>query len=150
MDYKDWYNANVVFVQIHIYNRSDMSSKVQKIATYNGESEILLIGGATNMYAIIQTGGKQFSVEEGQVIYVEKLAGEAGDAVTFDEVLLIGGDETKFGTPLVDGASVEATIEKQGRAKKVTTYRYLRRKDSHRKQGHRQPYTKLTISKINA
>ncbi len=150
MDYKDWYNANVVFVQIHIYNRSDMSSKVQKIATYNGESEILLIGGATNMYAIIQTGGKQFSVEEGQVIYVEKLAGEAGDTVTFDEVLLIGGDETKFGTPLVDGASVEATIEKQGRAKKVTTYRYLRRKDSHRKQGHRQPYTKLTISKINA
>ncbi len=150
VDYKDWYNANVVFVQIHIYNRSDMSSKVQKIATYNGESEILLIGGATNMYAIIQTGGKQFSVEEGQVIYVEKLAGEAGDTVTFDEVLLIGGDETKFGTPLVDGASVEATIEKQGRAKKVTTYRYLRRKDSHRKQGHRQPYTKLTISKINA
>ena len=74
MDYKDWYNANVVFVQIHIYNRSDMSSKVQKIATYNGESEILLIGGATNMYAIIQTGGKQFSVEEGQEIYVEKLA----------------------------------------------------------------------------
>ena len=110
VDYKDWYNANVVFVQIHIYNRSDMSSKVQKIATYNGESEILLIGGATNMYAIIQTGGKQFSVEEGQVIYVEKLAGEAGDTVTFDEVLLIGGDETKFGTPLVDGASVEATI----------------------------------------
>ena len=150
MDYKDWYNANVVFVQIHIYNRSDMSSKVQKIATYNGESEILLIGGATNMYAIIQTGGKQFSVEEGQVIYVEKLAGEAGDTVTFDEVLLIGGDETKFGTPLVDGASVEATIEKQGRAKKVTTYRYLRRKDSLPKQGHRQPYTKLTISKINA
>lgn len=151
VDYKDWYNANVVFVQIHIYNRSYMSYKRTNLsATYNGESEILLIGGATNMYAIIQTGGKQFSVEEGQVIYVEKLAGEAGDTVTFDEVLLIGGDETKFGTPLVDGASVEATIEKQGRAKKVTTYRYLRRKDSHRKQGHRQPYTKLTISKINA
>jgi large subunit ribosomal protein L21 len=102
------------------------------------------------MYAIIKTGGKQFTVEEGQAIFVEKLVGEAGETVTFDEVLFVGGDEPKFGSPLVDGASVEATIEKQGRAKKVTTYRYLRRKDSHRKQGHRQPYTKLTIDKINA
>jgi len=102
------------------------------------------------MYAIIKTGGKQFSVEEGQEIYVEKLPGEAGDTVTFDEILFIGGDESKFGTPFVDGASVEATIDKQDRAKKITTYRYLRRKDSHRKQGHRQPYTKLTIGTINA
>jgi large subunit ribosomal protein L21 len=102
------------------------------------------------MYAIIETGGKQFSVEEGQEIYVEKLPGEAGDTITFDEVLFIGGDESKFGAPFVDGASVEATIEKHGRAKKVTTYRYLRRKDSHRKQGHRQPYTKLKIGAINA
>lgn len=102
------------------------------------------------MYAVIKTGGKQFTVEEGQEIYVEKLAGETGDTVTFDEILFVGGDESKFGTPFVDGASVEAKIEKHGRQKKVTTYRYLRRKDSHRKQGHRQPYTKLSIQKINA
>lgn len=102
------------------------------------------------MYAIIQTGGKQLKVTEGQEIYVEKLAGEAGDTVTFDQVLFVGGDDTKVGAPLVDGASVEAEILKQGRARKVTTYRYLRRKDSHRKQGHRQPYTKLSIKSIKA
>lgn len=102
------------------------------------------------MYAIIKTGGKQFTVEEGQEIYVELLPGEAGDTITFEEVLFVGGDNAKVGSPLVDGASVEAKIEKHGRAKKVTTYRYLRRKDSHRKQGHRQPYTKVTINKINA
>lgn len=102
------------------------------------------------MYAIIKTGGKQFTVAEGQSIFVEKLTGEAGDTITFDEVLFVGGDDAKVGAPLVDGASVEATIDKHGRGKKITTYRYLRRKDSHRKQGHRQPYTKLTINKINA
>lgn len=102
------------------------------------------------MYAIIQTGGKQFRVEEGQEIFVEKLAGEAGDSVTLDEVLLIVDGEVKTGTPFVEGASVEAEIIKQGRQRKVTTYRYLRRKDSHRKQGHRQPYTKLAIKAIHA
>lgn len=102
------------------------------------------------MYAIIQTGGKQFKVEEGQEIFVEKLEGEAGESVTFDEVLFVGGDNAKFGTPLVDGASVEATIEKQGRGRKITTYKYRRRKDSHTKQGHRQPYTKLSIQSINS
>lgn len=102
------------------------------------------------MYAIIKTGGKQLRVEEGQEIYVEKLEGEAGDTVTFDEVLFVGGEDAKVGAPLVDGATVEATIEKKGRQRKVVTYRYLRRKDSHRKQGHRQPYTKLTVNKINS
>jgi len=102
------------------------------------------------MYAIIQTGGKQIKVEEGQVVFVEKLDGDNGDQVTFDEVLFVGGDNAKVGTPLVEGASVEATIEKQGRGRKVTTFLYKRRKDSHRKQGHRQPYTKLTINSINA
>lgn len=102
------------------------------------------------MYAIIQTGGKQLKVEEGQEIYVEKLDGQAGDTVTFDQVLLLGGDSTKVGEPFVDGASVEAKIEKQGRGKKIITYRYLRRKDSHRKVGHRQPYTKLTVQSIKA
>lgn len=102
------------------------------------------------MYAIIQTGGKQFRVEEGQEIFVEKLPGEAGDSVTLDKVLLIVDGEVKTGTPFVEGASVEAEILKQGRQRKVTTYRYLRRKDSHRKQGHRQPYTKLAIKTIHA
>ncbi len=102
------------------------------------------------MYAIIKTGGKQVKVEVGQTIFVEKLDAEAGEKVTFDEVVLVGGEETKVGTPLVEGATVEATVEKQGREKKVVTFKYLRRKDSHRKQGHRQPYTKLTIDAINA
>lgn len=102
------------------------------------------------MYAIINTGGKQVKVEEGQTIFVEKLDAVEGDKVTFDEVVFVGGTDSKIGAPFVEGATVEATVEKQGRGKKVTTFRYLRRKDSHRKQGHRQPYTKLTISKINA
>lgn len=102
------------------------------------------------MYAVIKTGGQQFSVAEGQELFVELLDGEEGDTITFDEILFLGGDETKVGTPFVDGVSVEAEIVKHGRGKKVTTYRYLRRKDSHRKLGHRQPYTKLMINKINA
>lgn len=102
------------------------------------------------MYAIIKTGGKQVKVEEGQTIYVEKLDVNEGEKVTFDEVVFVGGETTKIGTPLVEGATVEATVEKQGRSKKVTTFRYLRRKDSHRKLGHRQPYTKLTVNSINA
>lgn len=102
------------------------------------------------MYAIIKTGGKQLRVEVGQSIFVEKLDVEAGDKVTFDEVILVGGETTKVGTPLVEGATVEATVEKQGREKKVVTFKYKRRKDTHRKQGHRQPYTKLTIDSINA
>lgn len=102
------------------------------------------------MYAIIKTGGKQVKVEEGQTIFVEKLDAAEGDKVTFDEVVFVGGENTKVGTPLVDGATVEATVEKQGRGKKITIFKYRRRKDSHTKQGHRQPYTKVTINAINA
>lgn len=103
------------------------------------------------MYAIIKTGGKQIKVEEGQTIFVEKLDAQEGDKVNFEEVVLVGGEgETKIGSPFVSGASVEATVEKQGCAKKVVTFKYKRRKDSHRKQGHRQPYTKLTINAIKA
>ncbi|WP_025730011.1 50S ribosomal protein L21 [Atopobacter phocae] len=102
------------------------------------------------MYAIIKTGGKQVKVEVGQPIYIEKLDVEAGEKVTFDEVVFVGGDNVKVGTPLVAGATVEGTVEKQGRQKKVVTFRYLRRKNSHRKQGHRQPYTKVMIDAINA
>ncbi|EKZ4990018.1 50S ribosomal protein L21 [Listeria monocytogenes] len=102
------------------------------------------------MYAIIETGGKQIKVEAGQEIYVEKLACEVGDVVTFDKVLFVGGDSAKVGVPFVEGATVTAKVEKQGRAKKLTVYKYKPKKNYHKKQGHRQPYTKLTIDAINA
>lgn len=102
------------------------------------------------MFAIIETGGKQVKVEEGQEIFVEKLDVNEGDSFTFDKVLFVGGEAVKVGAPTVEGASVTATVKKQGRGKKITVFTYKRRKDSKRKQGHRQPYTKLTIDKINA
>ena len=102
------------------------------------------------MYAIIVTGGKQYKVEEGSSIYVEKLDAKEGDKVTFDQVVFVGGDSTKIGTPLADGASVEATVDKQGKEKKVVTFKYKPKKHSHSKYGHRQPYTKVTIESIEA
>ncbi|MGO2082171.1 50S ribosomal protein L21 [Vagococcus sp.] len=102
------------------------------------------------MYAIVKTGGKQLKVEVGQAIYVEKLNAEAGEKVVFDEVILVGGESTKVGSPFVEGATVEGIVEKQGKQKKVVTYKYKPKKDSHRKQGHRQPYTKVMIEAINA
>lgn len=102
------------------------------------------------MYAIIQTGGKQYKVEEGQVVYIEKLDAEVGATVEFDQVLFVGGEAVKVGTPFVEGAKVSAKVEKQGREKKVVTFKYKPKKHSHKKQGHRQPYTKVTIEAINA
>ncbi|OEH91470.1 50S ribosomal protein L21 [Bacillus solimangrovi] len=102
------------------------------------------------MYAIIETGGKQVKVEEGQAIYIEKLDATEGDTVTFDKVLMVGGDSVKVGSPVVDGATVTAKVEKQGRAKKITVFKYKPKKNYKRKQGHRQPYTKVVIEKINA
>lgn len=101
-------------------------------------------------YAIIKTGGKQVKVEVDQAIYVEKLDVEDGAEVTFDQVVLVGGDKTVVGTPIVQGATVVGTVEKQGKQKKVVTYKYKPKKGSHRKQGHRQPYTKVIIKAINA
>ncbi|ARB40539.1 50S ribosomal protein L21 [Mammaliicoccus sciuri] len=102
------------------------------------------------MFAIIETGGKQVKVEEGQTIWVEKLDVNEGDSFTFDQVLFVGGDSVKVGSPVVEGASVTAKVEKQGRGKKITVFKYKAKKNYKRKQGHRQPYTKLTIEKINA
>ncbi|KGP73892.1 50S ribosomal protein L21 [Pontibacillus yanchengensis] len=102
------------------------------------------------MYAIIETGGKQLKVEEGQSIYVEKVDAADGENVTFDKVLVVGGDETKVGAPYVDGATVTASVDKQGRQQKITVFKYKPKKNYKRKQGHRQPYTKLTVDKINA
>ena len=101
-------------------------------------------------YAIVKTGGKQVKVEVGQAVYVEKLDVEAGQEVTFNEVVLVGGENTVVGTPLVAGATVVGTVEKQGKQKKVVTFQYKPKKHSHRKQGHRQPYTKVVINAINA
>ncbi|MBF4500098.1 MULTISPECIES: 50S ribosomal protein L21 [Savagea] len=102
------------------------------------------------MYAIIETGGKQVKVEQGQEVYIEKLNGEADETITFDKVLFVGGDNVKVGAPYVEGASVTAKIVKQGRAKKLTVYKYKPKKNYSRKQGHRQPYTKVVIEGINA
>jgi large subunit ribosomal protein L21 len=102
------------------------------------------------MYAIIETGGKQVKVEAGQAIYIEKLEVGQGETVTFDKVLFVGGDNVKVGSPLVAGASVTAKVEKQGRGKKITVFKYKAKKNQHKKQGHRQPYTKVVIEAINA
>lgn len=102
------------------------------------------------MYAIIETGGKQIKVEQGQEIFIEKVVGEAEETVTFDKVLFVGGEDVKVGAPFVEGASVTAKIVKQGRAKKITVFKYKPKKNYHKKQGHRQPYTKVVIEGINA
>ena len=102
------------------------------------------------MNAIIVTGGKQYKVAEGDVVYIEKLDQEAGDTVKFDQVLaIIDGEKATFGTPVVEGASVEATVVKNGKGKKVIVFKYKPKKGYRRKQGHRQPYTKVTIGKIS-
>jgi large subunit ribosomal protein L21 len=100
------------------------------------------------MYAVIQTGGKQYRVVEGQKLRVERLPGGPGDAVQFDQVLLVGGDAPQIGRPLVSGASVSAEILGQDRAKKIVVFKLRRRKNYRRKQGHRQPYTELKITGI--
>ncbi|MBR5504855.1 MAG: 50S ribosomal protein L21 [Clostridia bacterium] len=102
------------------------------------------------MYAIIVTGGKQYKVSEGDVVFIEKLDAQEGDTVKFDQVLAIGGENTVIGTPVVEGASVEAKVVAQGKAKKVIVFKYKPKKGEKTKQGHRQPYTKVQIEKINA
>ncbi len=102
------------------------------------------------MYAIIATGGKQYKVSEGDVIKVEKLGVAEGEKYTFDHVLMINDGEVKVGTPTVSGASVEASVVEEGRDKKIIVYKYKRKLGYHKKNGHRQPYTKVKIEKINA
>jgi large subunit ribosomal protein L21 len=102
------------------------------------------------MYAIIDTGGKQIKVQEGQEIYIEKIDAAEGETVTFDKVLFVGGDTIKVGNPTVEGATVTAKVEKHGRQKKIVVFKYKPKKNYRRKQGHRQPYTKVVIEKINA
>ncbi len=102
-------------------------------------------------HAVIVTGGKQYRVAEGDVIYVEKLDVDAGETVTFDKVLcVVDGENTTIGTPVVDGATVTAKVEKNGKAAKVRVYKMKPKKGYRRTQGHRQPYTKLTVEAIHA
>ena len=101
------------------------------------------------MYAVIKTGGKQYRVQQGDVIFVEKLNAQADEAVTFDEVLLVGdADQSKVGTPVVEGAKVEGKVLAQVKGKKIVVYKYKANKNERKKQGHRQPYTKVEITAV--
>lgn len=103
------------------------------------------------MYAVIATGGKQYRVSIGDEIFVEKLAGEAGDSVTFAEVLAVSDDAgLRVGAPMIDGAAVKGEIVKQGKDKKIIIFKYKAKKGYRRKNGHRQPYTRVRIAAIDA
>ena len=102
------------------------------------------------MYAVIKTGGKQYKVAQGDKLRVEKLTANVGATVTFNEVLLVGGEAIKIGAPLVAGAKVEAKVVAQDREKKIIVFKFRRRKNYRRKNGHRQPYTALEITGIKA
>lgn len=102
------------------------------------------------MYAVIRTGGKQYRVSQGETLRVEKLPGDVGASITFEEVLMVGGDKVNVGKPLVAGAKVSAQITAQDRAKKIIVFKMRRRKNYRRKNGHRQSYTEVKITGINA
>jgi large subunit ribosomal protein L21 len=102
------------------------------------------------MYAIIETGGKQYRVEEGETIFIEKVKAADGEVVAFEKVLMISGDEgLTIGKPYIENAKVEATILKTGKQKKVIIFKYKAKKDYRKKQGHRQPFTQVKIDKIS-
>ena len=102
------------------------------------------------MQAVIVTGGKQYNVKEGDVLYIEKLNAEADQTVTFDQVLaIVDGADSKFGAPVVEGATVTGKVLKNGKGKKILVFKYHPKKDSKSAQGHRQPYTKVQIEKIS-
>ena len=101
------------------------------------------------MKAVIVTGGKQYTVSEGDVLFIEKLNVEAEETIKFDQVLaVLDGENSKIGAPVVEGAAVEAKVVKNGKAKKITVFKYKAKKSEKKKQGHRQPYTKVEITKI--
>ncbi len=103
------------------------------------------------MYAVIETGGKQYRVSEGDVVFIEKLNAEAEQSISFDKIVAVGKDDsTEIGTPYVNGAKVSATVLKNGKAKKVVVFTYKAKKGYKRKKGHRQPYTQVRIDSIQA
>jgi len=118
------------------------------VSAYNSEP---VIKELNIMQAIIVTGGKQYKVSEGDVLFIEKLEAEAGETITFDQVLaILGENEATFGAPVVEGASVEATVVKNGKGKKIRIFKYNPKKGYRKRQGHRQPYTKVQIGAIKA
>jgi large subunit ribosomal protein L21 len=145
----------IIFTKIYMYVKMafvDRSEEVIK-SFYRGTlvwrdwiEEVFL------MYAVVVTGGKQYRVSEGDVIYVEKLNAEVDSTVELSDILVVSKDngEVVVGKPVVDGAKVSAKVLAQGKAKKVIVFKYKRKLDYRKKQGHRQPYTKLMIEKINA
>ena len=100
------------------------------------------------MKAVIVTGGKQYTVSEGDILFIEKLEAEAEATVNFPVMAILDGENTKIGAPMVEGASVEAKVIKNGKAKKITVFRYKAKKNEKKKIGHRQPFTKVEITKI--
>jgi large subunit ribosomal protein L21 len=131
----------------HFCNRSVQVSQTVGDLPVTGESK--KCGGVIRMYAVIQTGGKQYRVTEGSILKVEKLDAQPGDRLTLDQVLMVSdGNEVRVGTPLVPNAQVTAVVLEQGREKKIVVFKYKRRKNYRRKQGHRQPYTKIKVEKI--
>lgn len=103
------------------------------------------------MYAIIATGGKQYKVSEGDIVRIEKLVAAEGEAVTFNEVLMVSADnDVKVGSPFLANATVTATVARNGKGKKVVIFKYKPKSTYHKKQGHRQPFTEVKIEKINA
>ena len=100
------------------------------------------------MKAVIVTGGKQYTVAEGDVLYIEKLAAEAEETVKFDVLAVLDGENSKIGAPVVEGAVVEGKVVKNGKGKKIVVFKYKPKKNEKRKKGHRQPYTKVEITKI--
>jgi len=103
------------------------------------------------MYAVLSTGGKQYKVEEGDILRIEKITGEVGTSVSFDKVLMFSdGENVRVGAPVIDGISVSGHIVEQDKAKKILVFKYKRRKRYRRKQGHRQPYTAVKIDSITA
>ena len=108
----------------------------------------LIIRGKS-MYAVIVTGGKQYKVSEGDTLFIEKLDAEAGSEVTFDKVLLVAdGEKITAGAPYVEGATVEANLEKNGKGKKIRVFKYKAKKNERKKIGHRQPYSKVTVTAV--
>jgi len=103
------------------------------------------------MYAVLSAGGKQYKVEEGDILRIEKISGDVGATVSFDKVLMFSdGEKIRVGNPLIDGISVNGHIVEQDKAKKILVFKYKRRKNYRRKQGHRQPYTAVKIDSITA
>lgn len=103
------------------------------------------------MYAIVNSGGKQYKAEKGEIVRIEKIPGEVGSQVSFDKILMFSDDDTvKIGRPILDGVAVKGHITEQGKAKKIIVFKYKRRKRYRRKQGHRQQYTAVKIDSIEA